>query len=229
MLLIGRFESPFVRRVAVSMKLLGFGYEHAAWSIGPDLERIRQYNPLGRVPTLVLDEGEVLMDSSAILDHLDELVGPRRALLPVAGRERREALRLMAFALGAAEKARDVVYEQRFRPPEQRSEAWMARCGMQVDGALSELTAHCERRGGRWLVGDALSQADVTVSCAYTFVIQALQIEEAAPRRFPGLSAVVNRCEARPEFLSTFVPYSKPAPASTDPKPAPTGTQPARG
>lgn len=220
MLLIGKLESPFVRRVAVSLKLLGLGYEHAAWSIGPDLERIRQYNPLGRVPTLVLDEGEVLMDSAAILDHLDELVGPRRALLPASGRERREALRLMAFALGAAEKARDVVYEQRFRTPEQRSEAWMTRCRMQVDGALSELAAHSERRGGRWLVGGALSQADVTVSCAYTFVIQALQIEDAAPVRFPALSAVVNRCEARPEFLSTYVPHSKPATTATAPQPA---------
>ena len=89
MLLIGKLNSPFVRRVAVSLKLLGIGYEHADWSIGPDLERIRQYNPLGRVPTLVLDEGEVLMDSTAILDHLDEVAGPGRALLPGSGRERR--------------------------------------------------------------------------------------------------------------------------------------------
>lgn len=210
MLLIGKLDSPFVRRVAVSLKLLGIGYEHAAWSIGPDLERIRQYNPLGRVPTLVLDEGEVLMDFAAILDHLDEVAGPRRALLPASGRERREALRLIALATGAAEKGRDVVYEQHFRPPGQRSQAWMARCRMQVDGALTELTAHCERRAGRWLVGDALSQADVTVSCACTFVTQALQMEDSAPVRYAALSAAVNRCEARPEFLSTFVPFSRP-------------------
>ncbi|HEX4051917.1 MAG TPA: glutathione S-transferase family protein [Steroidobacteraceae bacterium] len=210
MLLIGKFESPFVRRVAVSLKLLGIGYEHAAWSIGPDLERIRQYNPLGRVPTLVLDEGEVLMDSAAILDHLDELVGPRRALLPGSGRERREALRLIALALGAAEKGRDVAYEWRFRSPEQRSEAWMARCRMQVDGALGELTAHCERRAGRWLAGGALSQADVTVTCAYSYLTQALQMEESAPVRYTALAAAVNRCEARAEFLSTFVAFSIP-------------------
>ncbi|HTU60146.1 MAG TPA: glutathione S-transferase N-terminal domain-containing protein, partial [Polyangiales bacterium] len=121
MRLIGKLDSPFVRRVAVSLKLLGIAYEHVDWSIGPDLDRIRQYNPLGRVPTLVLDEGEVLLDSSAILDHLDEIAGPRRALLPGSGRERREALRLIALAVGAAEKGRDVVYEQRFRPPEKYS------------------------------------------------------------------------------------------------------------
>ena len=86
----------------------------------------------------------------------------------------------------------------------------MARCRMQVDGALTELTAHCERRGGRWLVGSALSQADVTVTCAYTFVTQELQMEDSAPVRYAALSAAVNRCEAKPEFLSTFVPFATP-------------------
>lgn len=220
MLLIGQLDSPFVRRVAVSLKLLGVGYEHAAWSVGADLERIRQYNPLGRVPTLVLDEGEVLMDSCAILDHLDEVAGPRRALLSASGRERREALRLIALALGAAEKGREVICERRFHTPPQRSEAFLARCRMSVDAALTELAAHCERRGGRWLVGAALSQADVTVTCAFTFVTQVLQIEESASARYPALAAAVNRCEARAEFLSTFVPFSMPGNSNSEPRPA---------
>ena len=79
MLLIGMFDSPFVRRVAVTMKLLQLPCEHANWSIGRDFDRIRQYNPLGRVPTLVVERGECLMESSAILDYLDELAGPERA------------------------------------------------------------------------------------------------------------------------------------------------------
>jgi glutathione S-transferase len=106
-LLIGMFDSPFVRRVAVSLQLLDIGYEHADWSVGRDFDRIRQYNPLGRVPTLVLDDGEVLSESAAILDYLDDRVGPARALLPAAGRERREALKQMAMAIGAAEKGRE--------------------------------------------------------------------------------------------------------------------------
>ena len=91
MLLIGMFDSPFVRRVAVSMKLLEIPFEHANWSVGRDFDRIREYNPLGRVPTLVTNEGERLMESAAILDYLDELVGPERALLPHSGPERRQA------------------------------------------------------------------------------------------------------------------------------------------
>ena len=115
MLLIGMFDSPFVRRVAVSMKLLGLPYEHANWSVGKDFDRIREYNPLGRVPTLLTDEGEKLMESGAILDYLDEKAGPERALLPRSGPERRQALSLMALATGAAEKGVLQVYERVFR------------------------------------------------------------------------------------------------------------------
>ena len=71
MLLIGMLDSPFVRRVAITLQRLGLAYEHGNWSVGRDAERIRRYNPLLRVPTLVLDDGEVLVESAAILDHLE--------------------------------------------------------------------------------------------------------------------------------------------------------------
>ena len=103
MMLIGMFDSPYVRRVAVSMKMLGIEFEHANWSIGADFERIRKYNPLARVPTVVLDDGDVLLESGAILDYLDDLVGPQKALLPHQGKDRRTALRLISLAIGAAD------------------------------------------------------------------------------------------------------------------------------
>jgi glutathione S-transferase len=81
------------------MQLLEMGYEHANWSVGRDYERIRQYNPMVKVPTLVLDDGEVLSESSAILDYLDQSAGPARALLPAYGRARRDALKLMALSM----------------------------------------------------------------------------------------------------------------------------------
>ena len=89
MILIGMFDSPFVRRVAISMRLLDIPFEHRNWSVGKDQTDIRRYNPLGRVPTLVLDEGETLIESSSILDYLDGTVGPDRALLPHGGADRR--------------------------------------------------------------------------------------------------------------------------------------------
>ena len=106
MLLIGMFDSPFVRRVAISMQLLDIGYQHADWSVGKDFDRIRQYNPLGRVPTLVLDDGAVLSESAAILDYLDDRVGPTRALLPASGPQRREALPSPIYRIRPVGRAR---------------------------------------------------------------------------------------------------------------------------
>jgi glutathione S-transferase len=209
-LLIGMFDSPFVRRVAISMQLLDIGYEHADWSVGRDFERIRQHNPLGRVPTLVLDDGEVLSESAAILDYLDDRVGPAHALLPAGGRGRREALRQMALATGAAEKGREQIYEGAFRPPEKRHEPWLERCRAQMHGGLAAIERHCEGRGAQsWLVGSALSQADITVSCAFTFLRESLPPDELSPR-YSRLAALVDRCEALAAFKSTHAPFFSP-------------------
>jgi glutathione S-transferase len=209
-LLIGMLDSPFVRRVAVSMQLLDIGYEHADWSVGRDFDRIRAYNPLGRVPTLVLDDGEVLSESAVILDYLDERVGPTRALLPATGRERREALRQMAMAIGAAEKGREQIYERAFRPPDKQHEPWLERCRTQMHGGLAELERYCEARGTQqWLIGSALGQADITASCAFTFLRESLRLSDL-PARYPRLNALVDRCEAMPAFKSTFTPFFTP-------------------
>ena len=79
MILVGQYDSPFVRRVAVSLRVLGFAYEHDSRSVFGDFDSMRTTNPLGRIPSLVLDDGQVLIDSAALLDWLDEAVGPGRA------------------------------------------------------------------------------------------------------------------------------------------------------
>ena len=172
MILIGMFDSPFVRRVAVSMNVLGIAFEHRNWSVGKDFELIRQFNPLGRVPTLVLPDGEALIDSAAILDCLDEYAGPERALLPRSGKERREALRIVAVATGAAEKGVVQVYESAFRPPEKRHRPWMERCHAQMREANSALDSLAQTRASAWLGGSRLNQA-----------AQLLSGRAASPRR----------------------------------------------
>ena len=139
------FDSPFVRRVAVSMKMLKMPFEHRNWSVGKDFELIRQFNPLGRVPALVQPDGDTLIESGAILDFLDDGVGPERALLPRSGELRREALRIIAIASGGAEKGVIQVYETAFRPPEKRYRPWVDRCHTQMHAALGELD-RCPRR-----------------------------------------------------------------------------------
>jgi len=211
-MLIGMFDSPFVRRVAISMKLLGIGFEHRDWSVGRDFDRIRAYNPLGRVPTLVADDGATLIDSAAILDHLDELAGPARALLPGGGAPRRAALRLMAIAIGAAEKGALQVYERVFRPAEKWHEPWLERLRLQTHGALAELDHSCAARTGGWLIGERMTQADISVSCATTFLDGALSTPPP-PEQYPALRALVSRCENLPEFVATRVAWSAPAAA----------------
>jgi glutathione S-transferase len=211
LLLIGMFDSPYVRRVAVSMSLLGLPFEHRNWSIGKDFDQIRKYSPLGRVPALVLDDAEVLSESSMILDYLDEQAGPGRALLPSTGKARRDALRIMAMAMGAADKGRDQIYERVFRPKEKRHDEWVERLKVQMHGALGEIEQYCGKRApGQWLVGDAMSQADISATCAFTFLNDALP-EASIAARYAGLAKVVARCEALPPFKSKHVPFFTPS------------------
>lgn len=212
MLLIGMLDSPFVRRVAISMQRLGYPYEHGNWSVGRDAAQILRYNPLLRVPTLVLDDGEVLTESSAILDYIDQQAGPERALLPAAGHDRRRSLQIMALAVGAAEKARDFVYERQFRPAERQHQPWAERLVSQVRGALGELEQRAAAlpAGSGWL-GQALTQADISATCALTFIRDAMPLELAAA--YPALERQRARCEALPQFAATYTPFFAPSPA----------------
>lgn len=205
MLLIGMFDSPYVRRCAISASLLGIPFEHANWSVGADYERIREFSPLGRVPALVLDNREVLPDSASILDYFDDFVGAKRALMPLGGAARRDAQRAIANAIGAAEKAREVIYERIVRPIEKRHEPWVERCRAQMHGALTQVEAACARRPlGDWLVGSSLTQADITCACVFTFLSEALHVGDD-PARYPRLKAMTARCEELPEFRATHL------------------------
>src|SRR6266566_8497622 len=105
MFLIGPYDSPFVRRTAIALRLYGIAFKHRPWSTVGAADKIAPYNPLRRVPTLVLDDGEALIESTAILDFLDELVGSDRAMIAERGPVRRHHLRICAMGSGLADKA----------------------------------------------------------------------------------------------------------------------------
>jgi glutathione S-transferase len=205
MILIGQFDSPFVRRVAVTLHLHGMPFEHRDWSVGRDFALIQGFNPLGRVPTLVLASGEALVDSAAILDYLDDQVGAERALLPASGAARREALQLIALATGAADKGVLQIYETVFRPEDKRHAPWISRCRLQMAAALAELEKRVGARGNGWLLCDRLTQADVTVACVLGFLRDALGVGRDASE-YPALARLVARCEALPAFRAVPVP-----------------------
>jgi glutathione S-transferase len=210
MILIGMFDSPFVRRVAVSMSVLGMKFEHRNWSVGKDFALIREFNPLGRVPTLIPPGGEALIESHAILDYVDECAGPERALVPRSGKDRRDVLRMMAIATGAAEKGVSQVYETVFRPPEKRHSPWTDRCSTQMHAALAELERCANGRAGDWLIGGRMTQADVTATCVFTFLTGTPVIDRTG-FSYPALAAIVARCEALPEFRSVKAEWFAPS------------------
>jgi glutathione S-transferase len=204
MLLIGQYDSPFVRRVGVALRLYGLAFEHAPWSTFGDAERIAAYNPLLRVPTLVMDDGVALMDSFAILDALDEMVGPERAMIAAAGPDRREALRLCALAAGAADKAVSLVYERALRG--EGLAMWVQRCSAQVNGALDALEAARAGRTTPWLFGDGIGHADVLIATMLRFVGEALPGAFDLAAR-PALTAHAAACEALPAFQEIQQPF----------------------
>jgi len=208
MILIGQFDSPFVRRVGIALALYDMRHEHYPWSTFGDGARIAAYNPLRRVPTLVLDDGETLIESAAILDHLDEVVGPARAMLPRAGEPRRRALKICALATGLGDKAVSLFYERAMH--QTTSEQWTARCRVQIADVLTVLDAERAQAGGRFWFGDGIGHADIAVACALRFVREA-HPDVFDEQRWPALAAHAGTCEALPVFAEIVQPFQPPS------------------
>ncbi|NGM18909.1 glutathione S-transferase family protein [Roseomonas stagni] len=198
MILIGRNLSPFVRRVGASLAVLGIPYEQRHYGTVDQRAEILSLNPLGRVPALVMDDGEVLVDSVAILDAIDDLVGPDRALVPATGAPRRAAMRALALAVGATEKLVAAYQETKRRPAEL---VWAEAAGKLLDQAAGGFAALDMMAGEAWLCGDRMTQADITVTCALDFADAVLP--DFAAGRFPALSALRDRANAIPAIGDT--------------------------
>ena len=201
MQLLGRYLSPFVRRVATTLGVYEIAFEsNPLQHTGDDAPRLRALNPVGRVPALVLDNGEIIVDSAAILDHLDREVGPARALTPASGSDRTNVMSLTGLAIGGIEKAVAVAYEVRFRPEERRHAPWVERCSEQTRGAYEHLNSLLQ---GNWLHGDKMTQADLTTAIGWQFMGKAtpdLQASINAPR----VDALLERMLEIPAFKETI-------------------------
>jgi glutathione S-transferase len=203
MILIGQYDSPFVRRVAVALTLYDMAYEHRPWSVWADADALAYLNPLRRVPTLVLDDGEVLIESAAILDALDEMAGPNRTLIAGGGAARRRTLKIAALATGLADKAVSLFYEGLLHTAP--SQIWIDRCHAQIDDVLTALEA--ERPPTRYWLGEALTHADIAAACALRFTREAHPgVFDAA--RWPRLAAHGDACEALPAFQAVCQPLT---------------------
>lgn len=167
MRLIGRYASPFVRRVAVTMQYQGIPYDHhSVMPFGEGKDEVRSFNPLGRVPVLVPDQGDPIIDSASILDFLDEVAGPEKALVPASGIGRQRVLSRLSVANGTMDKLVSVLYERHFRPEEKWHKPWIDACDRQISDGFVWLDRQFD---SAWQVGERLTQADITLAVFWSF------------------------------------------------------------
>ena len=199
MLLIGVNRSPFTRRVAITLNIYGVPFEQRALSGFDHRAEVRTSNPLGRIPALVLGSGETLIDSNAIIDHLDEAYGGDRPLTPRGGAERRAVLKVAAMMMGACEKCLHAAYERNRRPPEKLHQPWIDDCMAQVKNALVAVDAMIDPTKP-YLLFERLTQADVTAVVTERLA-RALGIDTGA--QTPRLRALTGRLAEQPFFEVT--------------------------
>ena len=207
MFLIGQYDSPFVRRTASALRLYGLPFEHRPWSTFGDGDKVAAYNPLRRVPALVLDDGEALIESGAILDYLDELVGPERAMIARSGAERRKHLRIVSLATGLGDKAVSLIYERVLR--KEQLKLWVERCETQITGVLAALEQERAAVATPYWFGQRIGHADIAVACVLRFTGEAHPALFDA--RYPALKAHAARCEALPPFQEIVQPLAPPS------------------
>lgn len=205
MQLIGMLDSPYVRRVAISLQLLGVRFEHRSISVFRGFEQFSRINPVVKAPTLVCDDGEVLMDSSLILAYAESLPGVHRSLMPAALAERQHALHRIGLALAACEKSVSIIYERMLRPPEKLHLPWVNRVTGQLLAAYRLLEEELAARPPA-LTSQAIDQAGVSVAVAWHFT-QAMIPEVVPASDFPGLRAFSAAAEGLAEFLAA--PHSE--------------------
>jgi glutathione S-transferase len=202
MKLIGMLDSPYVRRVAISAKRLGISLEHESVSVFRQFEHFQSINPVVKAPTLVLDDGSVLMDSTLIIDYLEALAGPSHSLMPNDLAQRLRSLRLVGLALAACEKSVQIYYERTLRPADIQHAPWLARVSGQLLAAYGELERDLAKQP---LPTDgSIDQAGITIAVAWTFT-NLLVADQVQGKAFPQISAFTAYAEGLEVFVNTPV------------------------
>jgi glutathione S-transferase len=195
MRLIGMLDSPYVRRTAISLRMMGFDFELSQLSVFRNYEEFQAISPVVKAPSLVTDDGTVLMDSTLILEYAERLA-PSKSLMPMDAREHAKALHLIGFALAANEKTVQMVYEKTQRPAEKQHQPWLDRVSGQVQRAYGVLEK--ETPSG-WFGGAVPNQADITVAVAWRFT-QSRFPDVVTSAAHPKLAAHSARAEKLPVF-----------------------------
>jgi glutathione S-transferase len=197
MKLIGMLDSPYVRRVAISLEMLGVPFTHEAVSVFSTFERFQGINPVVKAPTLVCEDGEVLMDSSLILQFVEATAARGRTLWSSDPLELQHEFRAVSLALAACDKSVQIIYERNLRPKEAQYEPWMKRVTGQLLAAYAALEHEVQRRPAAFPASH--NQAAITAAVAWQFTQSVLaSIVPASHHR--GLVDLSERLEQTSAF-----------------------------
>ena len=200
MKLYGMLDSPYVRRVAIALKCLDLPFEIDQVSVFRHFDRFAAINPVVKAPTLITDDGTALMDSTLILQHIEDMAGPGRTLRPHDPATRVRGLRLTGLALAAGEKTVQIVYEHQLRPQEKRHDPWLERVDGQLKAAYDALEEMVDPNG--WQCGETLCEPDITLAVVWRFTHYMLP-GRVDTSDYPRLSAFGLRAESLPAFIAT--------------------------
>ncbi len=201
MKLIGSATSPYVRKVRIVLAEKKLECEFVTEDVWSADTRMAQTNPLGKVPALVMEGGEVIHDSRVIVEYLDAL-SPVGKLIPGTGRERAEVKTWEALADGALDASVLARLEATWggRSEAQRSPAWIERQLGKVDAALLAMARGLGDRP--WLHGIHMSLADIAVGCALGYLD--FRFPQVPWReRHPQLAQYQSRLMQRQSFVDT--------------------------
>lgn len=196
MILIGQYDSPFVRRVAIALYHYGVPFERQVLSVFRDFDEMIRLNPLGKVPSLVLDDGETLFDSRTIIEYLDSIAPDSRRLAPVAEPDRRRVLKIETIGIGLAEKTYERGLEFSRRAPGTSDPKWRDRLETQIESACRWLEGHSP---SPWLFGASFTRADLATAVAMQYLERVVP-ELNSVKRFPKLHTHRQHCEALESF-----------------------------
>ena len=200
MQLIGMLDSPYVRRVAVSLKVLGLAFDLDQVSVFRQFEKFSAINPVVKAPSFITDDGVVLMDSGLILEHIAHLAP--RSLMPPDRAGHAVALRQIGLALAACEKTVSILYERSLRPAEKQHAPWLDRVLSQLLLAYGALEREVSPD---WFTGEALMQPQITCAVAWRFTQH--NFPDLVPAGdFPRLSDLSARAESLAPFAQNDFP-----------------------
>ncbi|USX22338.1 glutathione S-transferase [Oxalobacteraceae bacterium OTU3REALA1] len=211
MKLIGMLDSPYVRRVAVSLQLLDVPFEHQSLSVFRTFDQFRQINPVVKAPTLVTGDGTVLMDSTLILQYAETLAAPERRLTPSDPAALLRSLRVLGLALAACDKGVQIVYERNVRPAEKLHQPWVERVTLQMLSAFDALEA--EQREKPLIIGGPGTEHGAVMTAVTWHFMREMLPELVAAESYPSLDELSRRAEALPQFAaaphgdSTYSPH----------------------